>query len=169
MANDSGSRRGADPSEADRPGYELPLLLLVGFRTIIDALHAELARRGHGELRPMHGFMFQAIGVDGTTAVDLGRRLGISKQAAGKTIESLERLGYVRRVADPSDRRSKIVRLTDRGVDALAQSAQIFDELRAGWAKTVGTQRLRALEDDLRTLVPMETFPLDAPGWFGSS
>jgi len=153
----------------DPPGYELPLRLLLGFRTIIDALHSELAHRGHSELRPMHGFVFQAIGADGTTAVELGRRLGISKQAAGKTIDSLERLGYVQRGTDPGDRRSKVVRLTGRGLDALRQSAEIFDDLRSRWVATIGPQRLRSLEDDLRTLVPMDTFPLDVPGWFGGS
>jgi DNA-binding MarR family transcriptional regulator len=155
--------------QRDPPGYELPLRLLLAFRTIIDALHTELAGRGHAELRPMHGFVFQAIGVDGTTAVDLGRRLGISKQAAGKTIESLERLGYVQRGTDPADRRSKVVRLTARGFDALRQSAEIFDDLRSRWAATIGPQRLRSLEDDLRTLQPTDTFPLDVPGWFGGS
>ena len=155
--------------QPDPPGYELPLRLLLGFRSIIDALHAELAGRGHAELRPMHGFVFQAIGVDGTTAVELGRRLGISKQAAGKTIDSLARLGYVQRGADPADRRSKVVRLTGRGHDALRQSAEIFDDLRSRWAAAIGPQRLRLLEDDLRTLVPMDTFPLDVPGWFGGS
>lgn len=153
----------------DPPGYELPLRLLLGFRTIIDALHTELAGRGHPDLRPMHGFVFQAIGVEGTTAVELGRRLGISKQAAGKTIDALERLGYVQRGADPADRRSKVVRLTARGIDALRQSAEIFDDLRSRWAAAIGPHRLRALEDDLRTLVPMDTFPLDVPGWFGGS
>ena len=82
----------------------------------------------------MHGYVFQAIGPDGTTAADLGRRLGVSKQAAGKTIDTLERLGYVERGADPVDARRKIVRLTDRGTDCLARSARIFDRLRADWA-----------------------------------
>src|SRR5215470_19170962 len=101
MAEAAGAAAGAPVGGApETPGFELPLRLLLAFRELIDELHAELARRGHGDLRPMHGFVFQAIGADGTTAVDLGRRLGISKQAAGKTIESLERLGYVRRVAD---------------------------------------------------------------------
>ena len=31
----------------ETPGFELPLLLLAGFRTLIDQLHAELATRGH--------------------------------------------------------------------------------------------------------------------------
>lgn len=154
---------------SEPPGFELPLRLLLGFRVLIDELHAELARQGHPELRPMHGFVFQAIGVDGTTAADLGRRLGVSKQAAAKHIDALEALGYVERAADPADARSKRVRLTRRGVDSLARSARIFDELRERWAKVIGRERLRALEADLRRVTPAELFPLDIPGWFGGS
>ncbi|WP_433244494.1 MarR family winged helix-turn-helix transcriptional regulator [Streptosporangium sp. CA-135522] len=151
----------------DPPGFELPLRLLLGFRVIIDELHAQLARQGHPDLRPMHGFVFQAIGVDGTTAAELGRRLGVSKQAAGKTIDSLERLGYVERGSDPRDARRKVVRLTERGVDSLVQSARVFDELRARWAETLGEERLRAMEADLRKVTPPDFFRLDIPGWFG--
>lgn len=141
--------------------------LFLGFRTLIDHLHAELSRAGHADLRPLHGFVFQAIGTDGSTATELGRRLGISKQAAAKHIDTLERLGYVHRVLDPRDARSRIVRLTDRGVDALTRSAHIFDELRERWKVILGADRLRALEDDLRKVTPPDLLPLDVPGWFG--
>lgn len=151
----------------DPPGFELPLRLFLGFRTLIDALHAELARQGHPEVRPMHGFVMQAIGMRGTTAVELGRTLGVSKQAAGKTVETLERLGYVERARDPHDTRRKIVRLTPRGLDALTRSARIFEELREGWAAKLGEERLRALEADLRAVTPQDVFRLDVPGWFG--
>ncbi|UNO43967.1 MarR family winged helix-turn-helix transcriptional regulator [Streptomyces sp. MST-110588] len=153
--------------EPDTPGYELPLLLFLGFRTLIDELHAELARQGHPDLRPLHGFVLQAVGARGTTAVELGRSLGVSKQAAGKTIDTLERLGYVERVKDPADTRRKIVRLTGRGHDGLARSARIFDELRARWADRLGAGRLSALESDLRKVTPPDLFRLDVPGWFG--
>lgn len=152
----------------DPPGFELPLRLFLGFRVLIDDLHAELARQGHPDIRPLHGFVFQAIGPHGTTAVELGRVLGISKQAAGKTIDALERLGYVQRGADPRDSRRKLVRLTDRGTDCLQRSARIFDQLRTRWASTLGQERLRALEADLRTMTP-DVLRLDMPGWFGSS
>ncbi|MER5419647.1 MarR family winged helix-turn-helix transcriptional regulator [Streptosporangium roseum] len=152
---------------SDPPGFELPLRLFLGFRVLIDELHAELARQGHPDMRPMHGFVFQAIGVDGTTAAELGRRLGVSKQAAGKTVDALERLGYVERGSDPHDARRKVVRLTEHGVDSLVRSARIFDELRARWAETLGAERLRALEADLRKVTPSDVFPLDVPGWFG--
>jgi DNA-binding MarR family transcriptional regulator len=155
------------PPDAEPPGFELPLLLFLGFRVLIDELHAELARQGHPGLRPMHGFVLQAVGPDGTTAVELGRRLGISKQAAGKTIDSLAELGYVQRGPDPADARRKVVRLTGRGIDSLARSARIFDDLRARWARAIGPERLRAMETDLRRLTPPDFFRLDAPGWFG--
>jgi len=151
---------------SDPPGFELPLRLLFGFRSLIDELHAELADQGHPGLRPMHGFVFQAIGRHGTTAVELGHTLGVSKQAAGKTIDALERLGYVHRERDPDDGRRMLVRLTDRGIDCLAKSARIFDQLRAQWAETLGVQRLRALEEDLRKVASPESARLDLPGWF---
>jgi DNA-binding MarR family transcriptional regulator len=150
------------------PGYELPLLLFAGFRSLVDQLHAELARQGHPDVRPAYGFAMQAIGHEGATASDLGRRLGISKQAAGKTVDRLEHLGYAQRVDDERDARRKLVKLTPRGVDALTRSAEIFDDLRAQWAKTVGAPRLRALESDLRAVVPADGFRLDVAGWFGA-
>jgi DNA-binding MarR family transcriptional regulator len=154
--------------ERDPPGFELPLRLLLGFRVLIEDLHAELARQGHPDMRPMHGFVFQAIGAEGITATELGRRLGVSKQAAAKTVESLERLGYVRRQPDHRDQRQKKVMLTGHGYDALAKSARIFDELRAAWASRLSPERLAALEADLRTVTGDVTIPLDIPGWFGA-
>ncbi|HEY7265537.1 MAG TPA: MarR family winged helix-turn-helix transcriptional regulator [Trebonia sp.] len=150
-------------------GFELPLLLFGGFRAIIDQLHAELARQGHPELRPAHGFAMQAIGFRGATASDVGRRLGISKQAAGKTIDRLEAIGYVERAGDAADRRRKLTRLTPRGFDALRLSAAIFDDIRDRWAATLGQDRVEDLEASLRTMVPGETFRLDVPGWIGAS
>ncbi|MGW0183013.1 MarR family winged helix-turn-helix transcriptional regulator [Nocardia sp. NPDC003345] len=155
------------PREEGRAGYELPLLLFAGFRTLIDELHAELAPRGHPDMRPAHGFAMQAIGISGASASDLGRRLGISKQAAGKTVDRLVALGYAERAGDPADTRRRIVRLTARGFDALARSAEILERLRATWADQLGEGRVRALEDDLRTVAAPVAYRLDAAGWLG--
>jgi DNA-binding MarR family transcriptional regulator len=152
---------------ADRPAFELPLLLFGGFRSLIDKLHAELARQGHVDMRPAYGFAMQAIGRDGVTATDIGRRLGVSKQAAGKTVDRLVELGYAERGDDESDGRRKVVRLTGHGVDALARSARIFEDLRAGWAATLGPKRLADLETALRAVVPLDGIRLDAASWFG--
>jgi DNA-binding MarR family transcriptional regulator len=150
-----------------RAGYELPLLLFEGFRTLIDGVHAELARQGHPDARPAHGFALQAIGRDGATASDIARRLGISKQAAGKTVDRLVALGYAERADDPADARRRLVRLTARGLELLTRSAAIFDQLRADWAAVLGEERLRAIEDDLRAVAAPGAFRLDAAGWIG--
>ena len=68
----------------ERPGFALPLLLLQGFRVLVDAVNVELAQQGHPDVRPVHGFVLQAIGADGATAAELGGRLGVSKQAASR-------------------------------------------------------------------------------------
>jgi DNA-binding MarR family transcriptional regulator len=150
-----------------RWGFELPMLLFAGFRNLIDELHAELAEHGHPQLRPAYGFAMQAIGSDGVTASELGRRMGVSKQAAGKTVDRLARLGYAERVADRADARRKLVRLTPRGHDALVLSSAVFDELRAQWADQLGEERLAELEDALESVVGPAGFRLDAAGWFG--
>jgi DNA-binding MarR family transcriptional regulator len=157
------SARGRQPA-----GFELPLLLFAGFRSLIDQLHAELARQGHPHVRPAYGFAMQAIGRAGATASELGRRLGISKQAAGKTVDRLVSLGYAERVDDESDGRRKLVRLTPHGIDALSRSAAIFDDLRSRWAQTLGVTRLSEMEAALRAMVSPGDFRLDVPGWFGA-
>ncbi len=152
---------------SERLGFELPLLLAGAFRTLIDALHAELARLGHPDARPLHGFALQAVGPDGATVSEVGRRLGVSKQAAAKTVAGLERLGYVAREPHPSDTRAVHVRRTVRGEDLLALSADTFDKIRTAWIAEVGAERVRALEDDLERLATASGRAKlgDLPGW----
>jgi DNA-binding MarR family transcriptional regulator len=149
------------------PGHELPLRFFAAFRAAVDAVHDDLAANGHPGLRPMHGFVFQAIGTQGTTAVELGARLGVTKQAAGKTIAALEKQGYVERAPDPADARRKAVRLTAAGLDVLDRSARTFQRVHTEWAAQIGPDRLEALETDLAALTPGDLMRLDAPGWFG--
>jgi DNA-binding MarR family transcriptional regulator len=118
-------------------------------------------------MRPAHGFAMQAIGLHGATATEVGRRLGISKQAAGKTIERLEAVGYATRATGAADRRRKLVQLTPRGFDALGQSAAIFNDIRDRWVATLGRDQVEDLEAaSLRQLVP-GPFRLDVAGWLG--
>jgi DNA-binding MarR family transcriptional regulator len=46
-----------------------------------------------------------------TSAGELGRRLGLSSAAVTAAIDRVERLGYARRVSDPTDRRRVLVEL----------------------------------------------------------
>ena len=148
-----------------RAGFELPLLLIGAFRSVIDELHRALADGGHPEARPIHGFALQAIGSSGATTSKLGRQLGVSKQAAAKTVASLERAGYVCREPDPTDGRAVRVLRTARGEEMLALSAAFFERYHVRMAQGLGPRRLAELEDDLQQMAePIGDFR-GFPGW----
>jgi DNA-binding MarR family transcriptional regulator len=148
-----------------RPGHELPLLLAGAFRAVVDDLHAQLAEQGHPDARPLHGFALQAVGADGVTLSELGRRLGVSKQAAAKTAAALERLGYLRREPDPGDARQVVLRRSPRGEELLALSATGFERIRRQWVHQLGARRVAALEDDLQDVAGPAAKLGDLPGW----
>lgn len=134
-----------------RPGYELPLLLLDGFREAVDEAHRILADQGFPETRPRDGFAMQAIG-DGSTAGEIATTLGVSKQAAAKTIARLVDLDYVAVGHDPEDGRRRLVAPTPRGRAMLQASATAFGTVRDAWARRIGAGRLDAMLDDLASL-----------------
>jgi DNA-binding MarR family transcriptional regulator len=146
-------------------GAEMALRLFGAFRSLVDDLHDELARHGHPHVRPAHGFALQAIGQDGATASELGVLLGVSKQAAGKTVDGLATLGYVERMADPTDARRRTVVVTAAGREVLRLSAEIFERLRAEREQQVGAVRMRETEEALRRLDRTTTLQVDAAAW----
>jgi DNA-binding MarR family transcriptional regulator len=148
-----------------RSGADLALLLLGGFRSLVDAAHAELADRGHADVRPVHDFAIRAIAAGADNASELGRRMSVSKQAAAKTIAVLQERGYVARDVDPGDARRKRLQVTPRGFDMLREAEAIFDDLRDRWARQIGAGRLTELEALLAELVGTDPVRLDMPGW----
>ena len=63
------------------------------------------SERGHPELRPPHGNVFQFLDGSGTRVSTLAKRAAITKQSMAELVAHLERHSYVKRVADPADRR----------------------------------------------------------------
>ena len=151
---------------SSRPGFVLPMRLLRAFQEIVDQLHLRLSAEGFADARPMHGFVLQAVGPQGTSAAELARRLGVSKQAAGKTVTGMEQQGYLERATDPGDSRRKVVRLTGRGRALLERSSAVLDELRAGWVAELGEREVCRIEDGLAAMGGGPLLRLDTPGWF---
>ena len=144
--------------------WDLPLALLGAARAHLDRTHELLSELGHPDTRPVHGFALQAV-ADGATATEVAARLGVTKQAAAKTVAMLEDQGYVARSVDPDDARRRIVVRTVRGTDFLAASVTAFEEVRHAWANVIGEKRLAALEHDLCQLAGDASRRLDLPGW----
>ena len=153
------------PSAMSRSGADLALLLLGGFRALVDDAHDELARRGHEDVRPVHDFAMRAIAAGADNASELGRRLSVSKQAAAKTIAVLQERGYVARDADPLDARRKRLQVTTLGFEVLRQGEAIFDELRSRWEQQIGAAELASLEAHLSALVGVSSIRFDTASW----
>lgn len=153
----------------NRPGPQLALLLLGGYRQLVEAATDELARRGHHDVRPSHHYAMRAIDDGADSASELGRRLGVSKQAALKTVAVLVERGWVVREDDPTDARRMRLRVTDLGHDVTATGEQVFDDLRRGWEEEIGADELAALEAQLTRLVGDAAVRPEAPGWAGGA
>lgn len=150
-------------------GARLALLLLDSFSGMVDEVVQELDRRGHPGVTANHEFALTAVDEGADSASALGRRLGVSKQAAAKTIAALEQLGYVERAVDPADARRKRLVVTARGYDMVAVGGATFDALRARWAAAVGEHRVLEVEAALVALVGGEprsvpVVPAPTPG-----
>ena len=79
---------------------------------------AGLAAAGYHDILPAHLGVFQYPGPDGVRPGVLAQRTYASKQAMNHLLHQLEEGGYIRRETATGDRRTRIVRLTDRGWDA---------------------------------------------------
>ena len=133
-----------------------PMIRLLGLG--FDAFTAELNDRVHAtefsDLRAGHGCVFGNIDPEsGSRLTELAERALMTKQSVGEVVTDLVRRGYVERVADPSDGRAKIIRLTERGREAYVLGRQLIDEIERDWAERYGEDRLSALREALEAVV----------------
>lgn len=86
----------------------------------------------------------------------LAERIGVEAMTVSTSLDRLEAQGLVERSADPSDRRAKLVRVTQAGEAMLARIAPLAASLRAGacqaisaeeWQGFIGT--LKMVRDNL--------------------
>lgn len=121
---------------------------------MVDEVVAELEQRGHPGVTASHEFALQAVDAGAQNASELGRSLGVSRQAAAKSITALEALGYVERQTDAVDGRRKLLIVTTRGRDMVRIGAAVFDNVRARWSAQLGQEQLELLESGLPALAP---------------
>lgn len=132
---------------------DLTSLLSLSFSASINELHEKLNELGFGDIRPVHGFMFKCITPNGATGIELAEYLGITKQAVSKMVDYLEKSGYVMRKTHPTDKRGKIIVLTERGWLVVQAKEKILTEIEARWIENIGAERMQMLKEDLTKLV----------------
>jgi DNA-binding MarR family transcriptional regulator len=130
----------------------LGILLREPFRVGSERLHDRFAERGHPDVRPPHGNVFQFLDDAGTRVSVLAQRAQITKQSMAELVAHLDQHGYVERVPDPGDRRAKLVRATPRGKEVYAIAREFVAELEREWTERLGEQKMRRLRALLQEL-----------------
>jgi DNA-binding MarR family transcriptional regulator len=111
-------------------------------RRIMEAVH----RRGHSLIRPAHCAVFGNLGKGAVRVSELAERAHVTQQALGKMLKELERIGYVVRDIDGSDRRAKKIRPTSRGDELMLDIQVAISETWDYYVARVGEDSLRQLE-----------------------
>jgi MarR family transcriptional regulator for hemolysin len=85
--------------------------------------------------------------------VDIARRLRIEGPTMTRMLDTLEADGLVERLPDPSDRRTKQLRLTAEGEAVLRDIFAVADELRDRLLDGLPGETIDALNENLGTLI----------------
>ena len=129
-------------------------LLAEAKERFISELHRRLHAAGYSEITG-NGVVFRWLDPAGSRLADLVERSGMTKQAFGEHIASLEQHGYLVRLPDPADGRAKLVMLTERGLAAHALARTLFAEIEDEWAQAVGPEAFASLRDTLERLLAL--------------
>jgi DNA-binding MarR family transcriptional regulator len=105
------------------------------------------------DVRPSFGFVIRAVAAEQPTINRLAELLDVTKQAASQLADEVEAAGYVERFDDPSDRRRRRLRLTERGEQVRSIALDTSESLERQLADELGPDTLAACRSALIALV----------------
>ena len=136
----------------EQQGVDLGVSLFIPYRYTEDRIFRAIQDAGFDDWTLAQCRVFQRIAQDGSRLTDLADQAQVSKQSAGVLVDQLERLGYVRRVPDPTDGRARLIVIEQRGRRALEVAKVTFDEIRSEWKAYLGIRNFTLLHQILDQL-----------------
>jgi len=126
----------------DPAGLDLAYLaLFVGMR-VNEMVLKQVTGAGFRGIRESHGYLIQHLIESDRTITELARRLGVTQQAASKTVAELIELGVLQAIPAP-DRRAKRIRLSARGWENVRFARRARAGLDRRLAAAVGARSYR--------------------------
>lgn len=120
---------------------------LLGFKIVDGVVGAGFPQR------PSHSAVFAQIQQDGSRLTELARGASMTPQSMGELVDELEQMGYVERRPDPTDRRAKLIVLTDKGQQCIAAGIAIIDGIETRITELLGERGHRQLRNLLNELL----------------
>jgi len=131
-------------------------ILRVPFEAMLAHNWSKVHERGFDDLRVAHGAVFRNISAEGSRISELAARAPMTKHSMAEMVAYLHQRGYVELSPDPDDRRSKIVRLTDRGMavfNILADASNGFESECVRLLGKAKWQRFRGLLSEVASAI----------------
>lgn len=146
---------------ATTPRLHIGQLLVHTTRHFQTELYHRLGEAGLEGLRVPHTHVSAYIEADGSRLSELARKARMTVPAMLELVDDLERLGYAERRPDPSDRRAKLIVMTDRGWDAMRTGHRIIGELENDYARALGRERFDEFASTFRALLDYVSDPAE--------
>ncbi|MEO3796899.1 MarR family transcriptional regulator [Nonomuraea sp. B10E15] len=131
----------------------LSLLLRLLHREYAAGIEAALAEAGFGDIRSGDAKVFPFVPPEGIQVRDLALRAGVRKQTMAQSVDQLERAGYLERLPNPRDARSRLIVLTERGRAVQPLAAGAGDRIEERWAELTSPEDFEALRALLHRLL----------------
>lgn len=138
-----------------REGTEFRELMLQVFRTRMAfrrAMQRTLKRNNAGITFEMLQVLSSLWHEQGITQQVLAERTAKDKACLTNLMNNLENKGYVRREEDPTDRRSKLVFLTNEGEEFRNQIRPILDQVYVNAEQTIGLEGIKVMMSELNSV-----------------
>jgi DNA-binding MarR family transcriptional regulator len=109
-------------------------------------------------LRPLHvsaagGLVLGILRDHGSmTPSELGERLIVTRATVTGLLDSLERTGFVRRSANPADRRSLVVEITPAGLTVVQELRAIVHRQEKAWMSSLSDSDLRSYIEQMHRI-----------------
>jgi DNA-binding MarR family transcriptional regulator len=145
------------------PSVMTGTLLLHAFQGFERRLFDGYRARGETGLRPKHGAVIANIDAEGTRPSVLADRAGMTRPAMGELIDELEAMGYVKRVADPLDRRAKIIKPTAKTLKRQRLAREVIADIERAYERQLGRDDYRRLRRSLIKLVELTASGAEVP------
>ncbi|MGB7109497.1 MAG: MarR family transcriptional regulator [Mycobacterium sp.] len=131
---------------------DLGVALFIPYRYMEDRIFRAIRDAGFDDWTLAQVRVFQRLAPDGSRLTNLADQAQMSKQSAGVLVDQLERLGYVRRVPDPTDGRARLIVIEERGRRAADVAKAASTEILAEWTAFLGTRNFTLLHQILDQL-----------------
>ena len=116
-------------------------------------VHVAMQKAGFDGIGAANANVIPFVPEEGIQVSELAQLARVRKQSMAQSVEQLEKQGYLERRPDPSDRRARLVFLTERGKAVRPVAVKAGREVERRWAKLTSKEDVEQLRESLQTLL----------------